>query len=43
MEDLDLSCFITRLSDKDEPIFIHGKRVAQLACAVANIMGCPGE
>lgn len=43
MEDLDLSCFITRLSDKKEPIFIHGKRVAKLACAIANIMGYPGE
>ena len=43
MEDLDLSCFITRLSDKKEPIFIHGKRVAKLACAIANIMGYPDE
>jgi putative nucleotidyltransferase with HDIG domain len=43
MENLDLSCFITRLSDKKEPIFIHGKRVAKLACAIANTMGYPDE
>ncbi|MDD5356354.1 MAG: HD domain-containing protein, partial [Candidatus Omnitrophica bacterium] len=41
--DLDLSCFITGLADKKEPIFIHGKRVAKLACAIANIMKYPGE
>ncbi len=38
MEDADLTYVITRLSNKSEPVFVHGKRVAKLACAIAKIM-----
>ncbi|MDD2927710.1 MAG: HD domain-containing protein [Candidatus Omnitrophica bacterium] len=38
----DFSSLIARLSDKDEPVFTHGKRVARFACAVARIMKYPG-
>lgn len=38
MEDLDLRCLITKLSDKNELVFIHGRRVARLACAITEAM-----
>lgn len=36
---MDIAYLITKLSNKKEPIFIHGKRVAELACAIAKVMG----
>lgn len=42
-EKADLAYLITRLSDKSEPVFIHGKRVARLACAIAKIMDYSDE
>lgn len=39
MDDTNIAYFITKLSDKKEPIFIHGRRVAELACSIAKVMG----
>ena len=43
MENADLAYIITRLSDKSDPVFIHGKRVAKLACAIAKAMDYSDE
>ncbi len=32
-------CLIGKLTDKNNPVFKHGKRVAQIACAIAVAMG----
>jgi len=43
MRNQDLSNLITKLSDNNDSVFIHGKRVAKLSCAVAKIMAYPDE
>lgn len=43
MEVSDLSNLIAKLSDKKDPVFLHGKRVAKFACAIAGIMNYPNE
>ncbi|MDD5669193.1 MAG: HD domain-containing protein [Candidatus Omnitrophica bacterium] len=43
MENPGLAYLITRLLDKHDPVFNHGKRVAKLACAIAKAMEYPDE
>jgi len=43
MENADLTYVITKLSNKSDPVFIHGKRVAKLACAIAKAMDYSDE
>ncbi len=42
-EEADLVYLISRLSDKSDLVFVHGKRVAKLACAIAKVMDYPEE
>lgn len=43
MDSLSLMSIFRRLSDKDEPAFIHGRCVARLACAIAKAMNYSNE
>ena len=40
---MDAMDLIAKLSDKNEPVLVHGKRVARLACAIAQRMDYSGE
>jgi putative nucleotidyltransferase with HDIG domain len=42
MEDLNVLFFVTKLLNKNKQVFMHGKRVAKLACAIAKeLKYCP--
>ncbi len=43
MEEQDLLFFVTKMLDKDEPVFIHGELVARISCAIAKNMKYPDE
>ena len=38
MEDLNILFFVVKLLNKNKQVFMHGKRVAKLACAIAQEM-----